>query len=449
MGEGQAGPAEADPYFPAHGDPSYRVTRYELDLDYRPRANRLDGAARLTAAAVRPLTAFALDLTGLQVRRVTVNGEPAHYTHRSGKLRVRHPRPVPAGGAFEVEVRYAGVPRPVRSPWGGLGWEELTDGALVASQPIGAPSWYPCNDRPADKASYRIAVTVPPGYTVVANGSLLSQTAGPRSTTWVYAQLAPTSSYLVSVQVGRYDTVTLAQGPIPQIPQTAAVPARLRPQFLADFGRQPQMMAVFQDLYGPYPFGEYAVVVADDDLDVPVEAQGMSVFGRNHLDGGRGHERLVAHELSHQWVGNSVTIADWRHIWLNGGFAKYSEWLWSERSGGLPAVEHAAESFFQLRRQAQNLILADPGRADMFDDRVYRRGGLAVHALRVEIGDEAFFALLRDWTTANRHGLVTTAQFIAHARRYGPQPLDALFTAWLYRGALPEWPTARGAWDRP
>ena len=439
MANGRAGSAEADPYFPAHGDPSYRVTRYDLELGYRPQTNRLEGVARLTVLPRQPLTSLALDLDGLQVRRVAVDGVPAHYTHRAGKLRVRPGRTVPADGAVEVEVRYAGSPRPVRSPWGGLGWEELTDGALVASQPIGAPSWYPCNDRPADKAAYRIAVTAPLGYAVVANGSLVSRTEGAREVCWVYEQPAPTSSYLVSVQIGRYDTVVLAQGPVRQ---TGVGPGRLRARLAADFGRQPQMMELFQQLLGPYPFSEYVVVVADDELDVPVEAQGMSVFGRNQLGGGWESERLIAHELSHQWFGNSLTIADWRHIWLNEGFAKYAEWLWSERSGGPSAAEHAAESYRNLKALPQDLVLADPGRADMFDDRLYRRGGLAVHALRAAVGDSAFFALLKDWTMANRYGVVTTPQFIAHARRHSAQPLDSLFVLWLYRPTLPPWPGA-------
>lgn len=142
------GGKQVDPYFPDNGDPRYRVHRYELTLDYRPGPNRLAGAARLSAlAGPEALREFALDLAGFRIGRVLVDGKAAHYTHRGGKLRIRPTRALAAGAAFTVEVHYSGNPRPVRSDWGGLGWEELTDGALVASQPVGAPSWFPCNDR--------------------------------------------------------------------------------------------------------------------------------------------------------------------------------------------------------------------------------------------------------------------------------------------------------------
>lgn len=307
----------------------------------------------------------------------------------------------------------------------------------MASQPVGAPSWYPCNDRPADKASYQISITTPSPYTVVVGGRLLTRTTRSSSTTWVYEQAAPTASYLVGVAIGPYQTVRLAEREPGVVAQTGYVPAGLVPQFVDDFGRQPQMMRLFEELFGPYPFDEYAVVVADEELDVPVEAQGMATFGTNHLDAVRGSERLVAHELAHQWFGNSVTIADWRHIWLNEGFAKFAEWLWAERSGGRTAAEHAVDAHRLLAGLPQDLRLADPGRKLMFDDRLYERGGLTIHALRGELGDPAFFRMIREWAAAHRHGVVTTPDFIAHVRRYAQRPLDDFFKAWLYDGRLP------------
>ncbi|MYT21021.1 M1 family peptidase, partial [Streptomyces sp. SID7760] len=144
--------------------------------------------------------------------------------------------------------------------------------------------------------------------------------------------------------------------------------------------------------------------------------------------------------LAHQWFGNSVTIADWRHIWLNEGFAKYAEWLWSERSGGRRAHEHAAAAHRVLATLPQDLRLVDPGRKLMFDDRLYQRGGLAVHAIRCALGDGAFFRMLRDWATVHRHGVVSTAAFTTHVARYAHEPVDEVFSAWLYEPSLPPLP---------
>ncbi|GAA2300908.1 M1 family metallopeptidase [Streptomyces kunmingensis] len=435
--------AAPDPYFPGNGDSRFRVHRYELELDYRPGPNRLEGSARISAiAGPAPLTELQLNLGDFRIGRIRVDGRTPHHTLRGGKLRVRPAKTLPAGSPFTVEVHYAGRPKPVGSPWGGLGWEELADGALVASQPVGAPSWYPCNDRPADKASYQISLTAPAAYQVVIGGRLLTRTTRAAATTWLYEQSAPTSSYLVGLVIGRYQAALLGDPGLSRVTQTGHFPAHLLAEFSRDFARQPQMMALYEELLGPYPFGEYTVVVVDEELDVPVEAQGLSLFGVNHVDGTRGAEHLIAHELAHQWFGNSVTVADWRHIWLNEGLAKYAEWLWSERSGARGTRELAAGAHRLLAAQPQDLTLADPGRKSMFDDRLYERGGLAVHAVRCALGDAAFFRMLREWAVLHRHGVVSTPMFTAHVDRFAPEPVDELFEAWLYGTRLPALPTA-------
>ncbi|MBX9920535.1 MAG: M1 family metallopeptidase, partial [Mycolicibacterium frederiksbergense] len=254
--------------------------------------------------------------------------------------------------------------------------------------------------------------------------------------TWVYEQAEPTSTYLITLQIGEYNRHRLQKSPVPM---HAVLPDRLRRNFEHDFGRQPQMMKLFTRQFGPYPLaGGYTVVVTDDDLEIPLEAQGLSIFGANHCDGRRSAERLIAHELAHQWFGNSVTVRRWRDIWLHEGFACYAEWLWSEESGGPSADERARSYHRRLKDSPQNLLLTDPGPADMFDDRVYKRGALTLHALRGVIGDDNFFALLRDWTTRYRHSTAVTDDFTGLAANHADVSLRALWDRWLYSKDVPD-----------
>jgi aminopeptidase N len=430
-------PPVIDPYLPTNGNFGYRVSRYELDLEYKVAINRLAGTAIITAVTLAALRTFTLDLSdALSVTKVTVNnGRPQQFRTSAGKLHITLRDALPAGAAMTIVVRYGGNPRPVRSHWGDVGFEELTEGALVAGQPNGAMSWFPCDDHPSAKASFRIRIATESPYHAIANGELVSRRTRAGMTTWTYELPEPTSTYLVTLQIGMYDKHRLAKN---GVAIHAALPHRLRKNFEHDFGRQPQMMKLFVKLFGDYPLTEgYTVVVTDDDLEIPLEAQGISIFGANHCDGARGAERLIAHELAHQWFGNSVTAKRWRHIWLHEGFACYAEWLWSENSGGRSADEWARHYHRRLVSAPQDLLLADPGPRDMFDDRVYKRGALTLHVLRARIGDDAFFALLRDWTTRYRHSTVVTDDFTGLASHYTHESLQPLWQAWLYSTDVP------------
>ncbi|MGW4100516.1 M1 family metallopeptidase [Mycobacterium sp. NPDC004974] len=433
-----APPPVIDPYLPRNGNFGYRVSRYELDLEYKVAINRLAGTATITAVTLAALRTFTLDLSdALTVSRVSVNGRrPAQYRCSGGKLSVTLSSALPAGAAMTIVVRYSGTPRPIETYWGDVGFEELSNGALVAGQPNGAASWFPCDDHPSSKASYRIQISTDSPYYALANGELISRKARAGHTVWTYEQAEPTSSYLITLQIGQYESQRLTKTPVPM---HAVLPARLRREFDHDFEHQPQMMKLFIKLFGPYPLASgYTVVVTDDDLEIPLEAQGISIFGANHCDGHRGAERLIAHELAHQWFGNSVTARRWRDIWLHEGFACYAEWLWSEHSGGHTAAEWAEHYYERLRDKPQDILLSDPGPEDMFDDRIYKRGALTLHALRTLIGDRNFFALLRDWTARYRHSTAFTDDFTGLAAGYTDEPLQSLWQAWLYSKELPD-----------
>ncbi|MDY0911302.1 M1 family metallopeptidase [Rathayibacter festucae] len=432
-----------DPYLPGIGNTGYRVESYDLDLDYRVSSNRLAGRATLRIVALQPLRRFSLDLSRLRVTRVRVGGRKARAEQVAHKLRITPAEPLEAGASSMVEIEYGGHPGPRASHWGELGWEELADGVLVASQPSGASTWYPCNDDVADKAAYRIRVSAEEGYSVLANGVLLETSERSGRRTWLYEQQEPTASYLASVQIGRY---VLEDRLLAGVAVTLARPAALASRVARDFAPLSDMLAFFSRVFGPYPFRQYTVVVTADELEIPLEAQGMAVFGANHADGRGGSERLIAHELAHQWFGNSVGLARWRHIWLNEGFACYAEWLWSEEAGGLSADAQARRHHVLLRLQRQDLVLGDPGPVDLFDDRVYKRGALTLHALRLRLGDAAFFGLLRTWTARHASGTVTEDDFRALCAEVAggsaAPGVEALLDAWLVNVRLPPLPAA-------
>ena len=432
-----------DVYTPQHGNGGYEVESYYLDLKYRVPSNNLRGLAVIAIRTVQPLEKLSLDLTGLSVTRVLAGGRPVkRFTARRGKLTVTFASRLEAGQSVALEISYGGNPRPTRSAWGLLGWEELEDGVLVASQPTGASTWFPCNDHPSSKAPYRFQVTTDSPYTVVANGKLISHRVAGSMATWVYQQDEPMASYLATLYIAQAPRIPLEAGSS-GVRQSAVVPRNLRSAFDHDFARQHEMVALFERLFGPYPFSDYKVLVTNDELEIPLESQGMSTFGRNHVDGRNGADRLIAHELAHQWFGNSVGLASWQHIWLNEGFACYCEWLWAEHSGTGSTDRLARYYHRKLSALGQDLVLADPGPREMFDDRVYKRGALALHALRLLAGDPAFFDLTREWCQRHALGTVTTAMFVDLVRsRLGDRITEAV-QPWLFERALPALPDQR------
>ncbi|WP_248241859.1 M1 family metallopeptidase [Microbacterium kunmingense] len=422
-------------YTPDSGDPTFDVESYDLDLTYRVRTNRLEGRALLNAVAALPTDRVRLDLVGLRAATVRVDGDAVAFRQDARALHLTLPTPLAPGERFSMDVSYAGSPRPRRSRWGTLGWEELADGALVAAQPIGAPTWFPCNDRPDDRATYRVTLASESPYRPLATGVPVAEGRRGRLVSRTFELSAPTPTYLVAAHVGRFDTTRIE---IPGVAAELVHPPHLAGSAARAFAPLPRMIAVFEDVFGPYPQERCTMVVTSDVLEIPLEAQGMALFGANHLD--LSFERLIAHEVAHQWVGNSVGLHDWSDIWLNEGFACYAEWLWSERSGGSTADAHAAVHWARVAAEPADLILSDPGPVAMFDDRVYKRGALTLHALRRTVGDEAFFAFLRRWTTAHRHQLVGSDDLrLAVSESFGERE-SALLHRWIDTAALPPLP---------
>jgi aminopeptidase N len=436
-----------DPYFPTAGNGGYDVRNYDLSLSWSPGAtpaeSRLEGTAVITLEATQDLASFSLDLRNLAVSSVLVDGKPVRYTQlpvdaqgRGGELVVTAAPKLKAGTTHRVTVVYSGTPgRPTDIEGALYGWVTFGDGVLVANQPEGAPTWFPVNDVPTDKATYDFRITVPEGKTAIANGEPVgTPVTRDGRTTWTWRTDDPTASYLTTASIGDY-VMTTQTGPgglpIYNFVETGLNATRAATT-AASLALQPEMIDYFDGLFGPYPFDSFGAIVDDDTVGYALETQTRPVYSR------QASESTVAHELAHQWLGNSVTLAGWRDIWLNEGFATYAEWLWSERQGGETAQAQFDDVYATpAEDEFWTTVVSDPGPTGLFAGAVYDRGAATVHALRTEIGDEAFFELLYRWATENAGRNVTTADFVALAEEVSGQQLDDLVTAWVVTPSKP------------
>jgi aminopeptidase N len=438
-------PGANDPFFPLAGNGGYDVRHYSLDLEYAKAQNRLTGRAAVFARATQNLSQLDLDLRDfLTVSRVTVNQRPASFSHTGQELTIRPRRGLRRGSSFVVGVEYAGTAEAIVDPdESSEGWVPTDDGAMVVNEPQGSPGWFPVNDTPRDKATFDFAVTVPAGSTVLGNGVLLSHRTHGGKATWRWLASTPMAPYLATVTNGPFETrFRRLPGGLPLYdavdPDATEDEDGLPDPGLAweRLAAEPEIVRFFSSLYGAYPF-ESAGGIIDDAPDV-----GYSLESQTRVNyAGIPDASTVVHELSHQWFGDAVTLKTWPDIWLNEGFATWSEWIYHERHGGPSAQETFDELY--APPEAENADLwspapaALPGPEVLFSRPVYDRGAMTLQALRVKIGDRAFFDLLRTWYREHRGGNVTTPEFIALAERKSGRDLTGFFDAWLYREGKP------------
>lgn len=460
-----------DAYFPFAGNGGYDVTHYDLALDYTPPApepapleGELRGTATIDLVATQDLDRFNLDLRGMQVSALSVNGKSAAsvappapgatvdgaaYWHvqdddaRTWELTIQ-PRPkLKAGQHAQLVIEYGGVTTRPEDIEGALyGWVTTRDGAMVASEPDGSMTWYPVSDHQTDKASYSFAITVPEGKVAVANGvqPRPAETAD-GFTTWYWDAPDQQASYLTTASVGDFElrapTASASGVPIIDAVDRDLTPARLETTN-ASLARQAAMIDFFESQFGPYPFVAFGSIVDDDTIFYALETQTRPVYSRQAGEG------TVAHELAHQWFGNAVSPERWQDIWLNEGWATYATWMWTEEKGGATA-QQSYDEWYEEARPAEywELQIGDPGPLGLFLDQVYDRGAATLHALRVEVGDDAFFEGTRLWLDRFDDGSATAEDFQAVYEEVSGEDLDEFFQIWLYGGEKPpaDWVT--------
>lgn len=422
-----------EPFFPSAGDPGIDVLHYDVALGYEPDSGVISAWADLSVRAAKPLRRFSLDLDGLEVTAVEVGGEPASFSRGRRKLWIEPPEAIPAGEQFQLVVDYHGRPRKVIDPDGTEeGWVRTDDGAVALGEPQGTAAWLPCNNVPADKASFEIAVTVPGGLKAVSNGRLRGfQRTGDRAT-YRWREAKPMSTYLALIDIGRGQLVKSA---IAGHPSWTLLDPRLAQGSRPVLAELPRIVRFESGLYGGYPFGAAGSVVDyAPKIGYALENQTRPFYPYVP------DVTTVVHETAHQWFGDSVGLKRWPNIWLNEGFATWTEWYYAERHGrrSARAIFNRLYRVPASDKELWNPPSGHPGSPKhLFGPSVYIRGGMALEALRLKIGTKPMLRLLHEWAVTHRYGSADIGEFTALAEEISGQDLGAFFRRWLYKRGKP------------
>jgi aminopeptidase N len=436
-----------DPFYPQAGNGGYDVRSYSLKLDYEPQNEQLDGDVTITARATQDLSSFNLDLRDLKVSSVTVNGQEASFTRKGQELTITPEAGLRRGREFTTRVVYGGHANYVLDPDKSKdGWIPTDDGAFVVNEPQGAPTWFPANDTPKDFATFDFAITVPEGRTALANGRLVSTTDNGDTTTWRWRESSPMVPYLTTATNGVFE---LRIGTVNGLPEYNAVDPETRrfgqkdpePQLAWDrlTATQEPALDLFTELYGPYPYDSVGAIV-DWAPNVFYSLESQTKPNYWHV----ASVATIVHELAHQWFGDAIVLERWPDMWLNEGFATWSEWIWFERTGGRTAQQEFDALYATPEDSAagQDLWFPAPnglsGPEELFHTPVYDRGAMTLQALRQKLGEATFLQIVRTWYAENRFSNVTTQDFIALAERVSGQQLDQFFQVWLFEEGRPE-----------
>lgn len=449
----RAQPFPAPPLGPEGYRPGLEIAHYAFDLEVFETTDTLRAQAtvrvRFTADT---LTVLPLDLVaehdgrGMRVEAVAEDGHPRPFRHRADRLEIVLAEPPAAGTERTYTVAYAGVPAD------GLVIGENRHGRRTFfgdNWPNRARHWLPTVDHPSSKAPVTWTVTVPSTtYDVVANGRRAADSTladGRRRVRYVAEAPIPTKVAVFGAAPFAVETA----GEVDGVPVESWVYEEDREAGFADFGLAVRVLEVFTELLGPYPFEKLANVQSTTRYG-GMENAGAIFYDEASLTGTGAIERLIAHEVAHQWFGNAVTEADWPHLWLSEGFATYLAHVYAERVHG---EEARAEGMARDRARVAAFAAVQPGRpvvdsayvdpTALLNPNSYQKGAWVLHLLRRHLGDEPFFEGLRAFYARHRDGHADTEAFRRTMEETSGRDLEAFFAQWLHRPGIPR---LAGSW---
>jgi len=452
--EGVSGSAGiGDRLYPELGNGGYDVVRYRFDLDVDPEWS-VQATADIDLVPLIDLSSFNLDLAGLTVDEVRISGfDAVRFEHVGRELVVELGATASAGEPIDVFVRYSGRPESV--PAGAVpfrpGWQRGEEVGYLFSQPDGAQSLFPVNDHPQDRADVELTVRTPAGIEAISGGQVVSEASTGSTVVWEMSDIAP---YLIPLGIGEFTLVSDRE--VDGVRYDVWVSDGLVEASAIDvFDVQPEIVAFFEDRFGPYPFDRAGALIVDDLLGAALETQTIPTYTARSMQWG---EVVIAHELAHQWFGDSIALEQWDDIWLNEGLATFAHWIWLEESrggqrydsevenayrmlSGLELIDNGVEPFAALDRVRDAFPPPDdPRAADLFNRSVYERGGLTFVALRDAVGDQALFELLRTYTARYAGATITTEEFLALVGEMLGADGRSLVESWVLDVDIPAMP---------
>lgn len=428
------GRSAGDPYIPELGNRGYDVQRYTIQLALDPAIDHVEGATTIEATStLHGLSEISLDFVGFDVGSVTVDGRAAGFIREGKKIIVALPEPVPAERAFTLVISYRGSPVYEPSPYlrfvDHLGLH-YPDGETIfaIAEPDGARYWFPANDHPRDKATFRFELLVPEGLVAVANGQLTEQRSaampgGELGSLFIWEHNFPMAPYLALVAAGAYEQID-GQTPAGVPLRHYAMPEQ-REEILEIAAEAGSALDWMVSLLGPYPFETFGYVTAQ----VPggsMETQTMVLLSDSMIG-----KKTAVHELAHMWFGNWVSLDSWSEMWRNEGFATYFQLMWENRHDPEELELQMAAVGSVVEGNDKHYPLNQPPPEYLFELNVYFEGALAAHALHREIGDEAFFSGLRTYFQSYGGSTASDAQFKAVMEAAAGRSLDELFAQWF------------------
>jgi aminopeptidase N len=434
----QAGGRSAgDPYIPELGNTGYDVQHYTIQMTLDPASDHVEGATTIEAlSTITGLSEISLDFVGFEVGAVSVNGIAAGFSREGKKLIVALPELLPANAPFTLAITYRGSPVYEPSPYlrfvDHLGLH-YPDGKSIftIAEPDGARYWFPANDHPRDKATYRFELLVPEGLEAVANGELVSESQaalpdGDLGSLFTWEHDYPMASYLALVVVGPYERLE-SRSP-GGIPLRHYILPEQREEILEATNEIGPVLDWMAELFGPYPFETFGFVTAR----VPggsMETQTMVL-----LSDGMIGKKTAVHELAHMWFGDWVSLDTWAEMWRNEGFATYIQLMWEDRNDPEELELQMVALGSVVEGNDKQYPLDHPPPEYLFELNVYFQGALAVHALRQEMGDEAFFTGLRNYFARYGGGTASDDQFQEMMEQAAGVSLEAFFDEWFPSG---------------